>query len=164
LNGEVLREDTAGLDSKEDSVSTPLKLEIPANLTPVYFVRLELRQGGELLSSNLYWRSANGEDYSALKALPKVKLETSTLARQEGGVWILETRLRNPERVPAVMVRLTAVREKSGDRILPALYSDNYITLMPGESASIRTELLEADCRGERPEVRVSGFNAFVIP
>jgi hypothetical protein len=57
------------------------------------------------------------------------------------------------------MIRLKAVREKSGDRILPAIYSDNYIALMPGERRTIQTELEHADTRGERPRVAVEGFN-----
>ena len=51
------------------------------------------------------------------------------------------------------MVRLKAVREKSGDRILPAIYSDNYVALMPGERRTIRTELEDADTRGEKPAI-----------
>ena len=57
------------------------------------------------------------------------------------------------------MVRLKAVREKTGDRILPALYSDNYVALMPGERRTIRTELADADTRGENPRMVVEGFN-----
>jgi hypothetical protein len=53
------------------------------------------------------------------------------------------------------MVKLKAVREKSGDRILPAIYSDNYIALMPGESRTIRTELEDADTRGEKPAIAI---------
>jgi len=33
------------------------------------------------------------------------------------------------------MVRLKAVREKERDRILPAIYSDNYIALMRAKAA-----------------------------
>jgi hypothetical protein len=65
----------------------------------------------------------------------------------------LTTTLRNPAKTPALMVKLKAVREKSGDRILPAVYSDNYIALMPGESRIIRTELEDADTRGETPRI-----------
>jgi hypothetical protein len=54
---------------------------------------------------------------------------------------------------------LKAVREKSGDRILPAIYSDNYIALMPGERRTIRTDLEHADTRGETPRIVVEGFN-----
>lgn len=159
LEGKVLREFTASLDSKEDSVSTPITLEMPPNLPPVFFLSLELRQSGRLLSSNLYLRSASGEDYTALRQLPQVELEASTKTSRQGGRWLLETRLKNPSETPAVMIRLVAVRSRSGDRILPALYSDNYFTLMPGESAVVMTELEEADCRGEEPVIRIEGFN-----
>jgi hypothetical protein len=57
------------------------------------------------------------------------------------------------------MVRVKAVRSKSGDLIVPALYSDNYIALMPGEKRVISISLEDADTRGERPSVRVRGYN-----
>jgi hypothetical protein len=57
------------------------------------------------------------------------------------------------------MIRLKAVRETAGDRILPVLYSDNYITLMPGERRSIQTELNHADTRNQQPHMLISGFN-----
>jgi len=56
-------------------------------------------------------------------------------------------------------VRLKAVGEKSGDRILPAVYSDNYVALMPGENRRIETELQDADTRGEHPHIVAEGFN-----
>jgi hypothetical protein len=52
-----------------------------------------------------------------------------------------------------------AVRAGSGDRILPAIYSDNYVLLMPGEHRTVETELRHADTRGETPKIVVSGFN-----
>jgi hypothetical protein len=57
------------------------------------------------------------------------------------------------------MIRLKVVGEESGERMLPAIYSDNYIALMPGERRTIQTELEHADTRGERPGVAVEGFN-----
>jgi hypothetical protein len=51
------------------------------------------------------------------------------------------------------------VRTVSGDPILPAICDDNYIALMPGETHTIRTEVSEADTRGERPQVKVEGYN-----
>jgi len=62
-------------------------------------------------------------------------------------------------RHPAVMIHLNAVRGRSGDRILPALYSDNYVSLMPGERKQIRIQIEDADTRGESPRVVVEGFN-----
>jgi hypothetical protein len=57
------------------------------------------------------------------------------------------------------MVRLKAVGEKTGDRILPAIYGDNYVWLMPGERRTIRTEVRQADTRGEKPGMDIGGFN-----
>jgi hypothetical protein len=60
------------------------------------------------------------------------------------------------------MVRVKAVREKTGDRILPAIYSDNYVALMPGEKRAISVEVEDKDARGERAAMVVGGFN--VLP
>jgi hypothetical protein len=84
-------------------------------------------------------------------------VKATTTAERKGGRWQLTTQLRNSAAWPALMVRLKAVREKSGDRILPAIYSDNYIALMPGESRTIVTEVSEADARGEKPAIVLAG-------
>jgi hypothetical protein len=78
---------------------------------------------------------------------------------RQGSEWVLTTVLHNASAQPALMVTVKAVRAQSGDRILPALYSDNYIALMPGEERTIRTRLNDADTRGERPGIVAGGFN-----
>jgi hypothetical protein len=104
-------------------------------------------------------RGPSEGDYRAIRQLPKVKLEASTHAERQDRRWLLTTELHNPSSQPALMVRVKAVREKSGDRILPAIYSDNFIAMMPGERTTIRTELEHADTRGEQPRIAVEGFN-----
>jgi hypothetical protein len=158
-NGSVKWKKKVALDSLEDSVSTPLRMEYPPGLTPVHFIRLKLTHGTRVLSENSYWRGTKEGDYRALRGLPKVLLDSKMHVDCRDGQWILTTTLRNTSRQPALMVRLTAVREKSGDGILPAFHSDNYITLMPGEHRTVRTEIMDADTRGERPRIVVTGFN-----
>ncbi len=150
---------SATLDSAEDSVAAPIRLEFPEGLTPVHFLRLELRRGDTLISRNFYMRGTEENHFQAIRTLPKVKLDASTKVSRDGKRWVLETEIRNTSAQPALMVRLKAVREKSGDRILPAIYSDNYVALMPGESRTIRTEIEDADTRGEHPRIAVEGFN-----
>ena len=125
----------------------------------MHFIRLELRRGEELVSENFYLRGLEENHFQAIRKLPKVRVEAATKTAREGQRWVLETEVRNVSDQPALMVQLKAVREKSGDRILPALYSDNYVALMPGERRTIRTELLDADTRGERPRIALEGFN-----
>ena len=150
---------TAPVDSAEDSVQAPIKIEYPATLTPVHFVRLKLTRGGEALSQNFYWRGTEEGNFRALRSLAKTNLTVATRSEHRGPQWLLTTELSNSSNTPALMVRVKAVREKTGDRILPAIYSDNYVALMPGEKRTIQTELEDADARGERPQIVVEGFN-----
>jgi len=125
----------------------------------VHFIRLKLEQEGDLLSENFYWRGSARDDYRALRTLPTVRLISSTSVDRNGDRWYLTTTLENETDQPALMVRLKVVRSNSGDLITPVLYSDNYVSLMPGEQKTIRMELQHADTRGESPQVIVSGFN-----
>jgi hypothetical protein len=134
-------------------------MEYPAGLSSVYFIRLQLTRGNEIISEDFYWRGVEEGNYKALRALPKVKVESSTSVQQQDDRWGLTTRLLNVSDQPALLVRLKAVRPRSGDRILPAFYSDNYISLMPNEQRIMRTELKDSDARGETPRVMVEGFN-----
>jgi hypothetical protein len=159
MDGSVQWKKTAAVDSPEDSVQTPIKMEYPSGLTAVHFIRLKLSRGSEIVSENFYWRPVEEGNYKALRNVPKVKVDASTSVQQMGDRWILTTKLHNDSNQPALMVRLKAVRSRSGDRILPAFYSDNYVFLIPGEWQSIHTELADADARGENPRIIVEGFN-----
>ena len=150
---------TAAVDAPEDSTAACITVHPPGGLSPVHFLRLTLTRGSEVLSSNFYLRSLQEGDYRAIRQLPAVELSTQTKVVREGDRWILTTDLSNPSVTPALMTRLKVVRDRTGDRILPAIYSDNYIALMPGERRSIVTELHHADTRGEKPRIIVSGFN-----
>jgi hypothetical protein len=159
LNGALKWERSVDLDSSEDSIASLFEMEYPSGLTPVHFIRLDLRREGTMISENFYWRGTDEENYRELRALPAVHLDASTTVERQGDRWLLATKLENQTKTPALMVRLKAVREKSGDRILPAIYSDGYVALMPGESRTITTSVLDADTRGEHPGVVVEGFN-----
>ena len=159
LDGSLQWEKTVTVDSAEDSTLPCIKMEYPSGLTPVHFLRLQLKRGADTISENFYWRGLKEGDYRALRDLPKVRLDASTSAERQGDRWRLTTELSNRSKTPALMVKLEAVREKSRDRILPALYSDNYLSLMPGERRTIITELQHADTRGEQPRIVVEGFN-----
>ena len=164
LDGSLQWEQTAGVDSAEDSTVSPIKMQYPSGLTSVHFLRTELKRGGDVISENFYWRGVQEGDYRALRDLPKAALHASTSVERQGDHWRLTTELYNGSKTPALMVRLKAVREQSGDRILPVLYSDNYISLMPGERRTIWTEVQQADTRGEQPRIVVAGFNSVTEP
>jgi hypothetical protein len=159
MDGTRMWTKTASLDSSEDSTAVAMAIEPVSGLTPVHFLRLTLTRGGDLSSTNFYLRGVQEGDYRAIRQLPKAQVKATTNAVQQGTRWLLTTELANTSTTPALMTRLKAVREQRGDRILPAIYSDNYIALMPGEHRTITTELNHADTRGEKPRIVVGGFN-----
>ena len=116
-------------------------------------------RGTDAVSTNFYLRGIKEGDYRSIRTLSKAQVKARTNAVREADRWILTTELNNASAAPALMTRLKAVRERSGDRILPAIYSDNYVSLMPGEHKIITTELKHADTRGEKPRIVVGGFN-----
>ncbi len=153
MDGKRIDLKTASVDSAEDSTTNCFNMKYPRGLSPVHFLRLALTRGSETISSNFYLRGLQQNDFRAIRQLPAAKLDATTTSEQKGGRWELSTKLQNTGATPALMVRVKAVREKTGDRILPAIYSDNYIALMPGETRTIVTEINEVDTRGEKPTI-----------
>ena len=159
MDGKQQWENEVAFDLPEDSTLRCAAMHYPESLTPVHFIRLEMKRNNKIISRNFYLHGTREGDFTAIRQLPKVSLQTATQTRRDGDTWILTTELTNTSSSPALMVRLKVVRNKSRDRILPVLYSDNYIALMPGETRTIRMELAGADTRGEEPEVKIEGFN-----
>ncbi len=159
MDGKRMLQSSVPLDSAEDSTQTPMRLVYPAGLSSLHFLRLTLTQNGEVRSRNVYMRGREQADFRALRTLGKAQVRTSTEASQRDGRWIVATQLENTSPIPAVFARLKAVREAGGDRILPAIFSENYITLMPNETRTVHIELSAADARGQRPKVVLEGLN-----
>jgi len=159
LDGSVQWQTTATLDSSEDTTRSPMQIEFPSGLSRTHFIRLTLFRGMTVLSSNFYLRGLVEQDYQGIRTLPPVKVQAHSTVVRRGSRWFITTELQNVSTAPALMVRVKAVRDKTGDPVVPALYDDNYIALMPGEARTIEIELNDADTRGERPRVRVEGYN-----
>ncbi len=159
LDGTVQWEKSTTLDSPDDSMTPCFGVEYPSGLTEVYFLRLKLMKANKTISENFYWCGVEEGNLKAIHDVPKVNLESVTDIARKGKQWYLTTRITNPTKHPAMMVRLKVIRNKTGDRILPVIYSENYLFLMPGEERTVRMVLEHADTRGETPDVVVSGFN-----
>jgi hypothetical protein len=159
LDGSVAWKKESTLSSEEDKTVTCFSMEYPDSLSEVHFIRLKLTKDSKTLSDNFYWRSKVEGSYKDIVTLENVTVETKTSVKHRGQQWLLSTTLTNPSSLPVLMIRLKVVRSTTGDRILPVIYSDNYISLMPKESRTITMELADADTRGEKPRVDIEGFN-----
>jgi beta-galactosidase/beta-glucuronidase len=159
FDGSIKLKKKTVIDCPEDHTVRCYKMEYPERLSSVYFIRLTLKKGSTTLSENLYWRGLKEGDLKTVRDLPKVKLETTTKIVRKANQFHLTTTLTNKTKQPALMVKLKVVGDKSKERMLPVIFSDNFIFLIPGEKRIITMEMEEADTRGEQPVVVVEGWN-----
>lgn len=110
-------------------------------LTPLHFIRLQLLDDkGNLLSENFYWRNGIRDlDYKDLNTLPEVDL-VCTLRNASISKGTVTLVLENQSQTVSFANRLRLVNRASGQRVLPIIMSDNYVTLMPGEKKEIQIE------------------------
>jgi beta-mannosidase len=139
----------------------------PANPSAVHFIKLDLHDAsGKLLSSNFYWRAQpeHQDDLTALNQLTTVTLDAKVERHDADGKCLLTITLHNPGSQVALMTHLQLRRQRSGQRVLPVFYSDNYVSLVPNETKTISIEASAADLKGETPLVVVDGWNVAVTP
>jgi hypothetical protein len=187
LDGSLVSEHETKLTAAPDAATNLGTIDLPTQISAVHFVRLVLHNAaGELLSSNFYWlgQPDHPGDLTALNDLPMVTL-TAKAEEREGkiaGQRLLAITLHNPTHSIALMAHVQLRRKsgapsdgslspgwKSGARVLPVFYSDNYVTLLPDETTTIRIEAAQSDFKGpdgkeEDPLIVLDGWNVTVAP
>ena len=69
----------------------------------------------------------------------------------------MTVRIKNTGSAAALMVKLTLNDAATGQRILPAYYSDNYVSLLPGEERTVSVAFAAGDTK---PSIGLRGWNA----
>jgi exo-1,4-beta-D-glucosaminidase len=156
-------------------------LTIPAltGLSPTYFIRLQLRDSaGALVSNNLYWYSTSPDvlsnhstwyktavkTYANLTGLSSLALNPDLTAAASrtvsGGQETVNITLSNSSATNiAFFVRPEVTAGNDGNEVVPVNYTDNYVSLWPGESTTITATYQTADLGGQAPYLRVRGYN-----
>ncbi|HET8667621.1 MAG TPA: beta galactosidase jelly roll domain-containing protein [Terriglobales bacterium] len=166
------------LDISEDGTVQAFVIPEIADLSTTYFVKLELTEAaGKRVSDNFYWLSTKPEQYAwdksdyrltpvtqhgdltALGTLPAVKLSMSTKHDRKGNDGITVVRVKNPSKSLAFMVRARVLKTARGEDILPVRWSDNYLTLMPGEEREITATYAANFMAATSPIVQLEGWN-----
>jgi exo-1,4-beta-D-glucosaminidase len=143
-------------------------IEIPKDITKVYFLKLELLDAsGKQVSSNFYWLSSNGDekaDFTDLMKLPATNVNvTATSLRQEGNKGQLTVTIENPGTGLAFAVNPKILKMTSKDPVLPVFWEDNYITLLPKEKRTLQVEFDMKNLDGDKPFLKVDGWNVKMV-
>jgi hypothetical protein len=153
-------------DVPASSVYSVMKLEDSDLSAKAQFLKLKLVNGlGKTVSDNFYWEPAAGNPtiLTELQNLAQVKLDFAAKpVKAQSGVIRIAVTIVNPSSHVALATHLQLRRARSGTRVLPVFYSDNYVSLLPGESKTVTVEAATADLAGEPPLFAVDGWNVEV--
>ncbi|KAL3433252.1 glycoside hydrolase superfamily [Aspergillus tetrazonus] len=128
-----------------------------STLATVALLRLVLSASDVEISRNVYWLNGRMDrlnwdkstwyytpttryaDFTSLSQLEQAKMDTSIvlLAHTDPSMKQLRVRLQNMSSIPAFFVRLTVQDPMTGEQVRPVFWSDNYITIFPGEQVTV---------------------------
>jgi hypothetical protein len=159
-DGTTVFEHQENVSAPAQAVTTSYLVDIGlASAKDVVFVEMELKDGqGAVLSRNFYWYAADSETYRGLNKLPQVAVTTQPVAEaSSAGEAHVSVALENTGSAVAVAAKLTLLRASDGERILPAYFSDNYVSLLPGEKRVI--EISYPAAQASPAAVAIRGWN-----
>src|SRR5262249_23748434 len=146
-----------------------------------FFTKLQMFDpAGKLVSDNFYWLSAKEDtldwkrrqdtvytpqaefgDLTGLEGLPSVNISRTANYEQKPGKAKVDVTLKNTGNVVAFMLHARIVDAK-GEEIVPVFWSDNYVSLLPGESRTISAEYKGTVPTEKASSVRIDGWNVVI--
>ena len=132
---------------------------------------------GKTVGSNFYWLSTKPEtldweksnwfvtptsqfaDYTALEQAAEGHSEDCQPDGARGDESVTHVTLENPSKNLAFFVRLKVNKGTGGEEIVPVIWEDNYISLLPGEKREVTASYRTAALGSAKPVVELSGWN-----
>ena len=148
----------------------------------IYFVDLQLfDNNNKEMDNNFYWLSKKMDildynlkphgwyfytltsryaDFTALNTLPKVKVKAEIIQKNAGRNYTVFTvQLKNSNKHIAFFEQVVIVNKADGQTILPVLWSDNDVSLLPGETRILTVKIHNEYLKNKTPELVVKGYN-----
>lgn len=120
------------------------------------FVLLKLLDVNQnVLSENFYWLADTEGKYSGLQEMKQAKLEITASKISEGKISV--TLKNNQANGVAFFNRVALINTKTGERILPSFYNDNYFSVLPTQQKTIEIDYRETT--GIPLGIQVFGWN-----
>lgn len=171
LNGKKVFSKEGAFDLPEDGVAKDIfMIDFPKDITTVHFIKLRLfNEKGVEVGSNFYWRSTNKYEgrktltgpttagFQDLSKLKQTQLKVHYNIRKEGELQFIDIDIKNAAQSIAFFTQLQFLDDK-GSPVRPSFYSDNFFSLLPGESKRISIET-KIQNLPPKPVLVVRGWN-----
>jgi hypothetical protein len=158
LDGTTLSDHTTQIEAASDARTQVGRLDLD-RLAAGHTVFVELavsNSDGQLLGTNVYWWSKDESALRELNALAPALISASASVANASDERTMTVHLKNTGTVPALLLKLTLKDAVTGTRILPAYYSENYLSLLPGEENTITVKFAAGT---NQPTLALRGWN-----
>ncbi|MDE3253083.1 MAG: glycoside hydrolase family 2, partial [Bacteroidota bacterium] len=156
----------------EDAVLNDLiRLDFPADITPVHFIRLGLHDAsGKEVANSFYWRSTDpyagkktmsgpaAGGFSALQNMKPATVQTKYTVTESGEQTLIDVDLTNTSTRLAFFTQLELL-DNQKKPIRPSFYTDNFFSLLPGEKKHVRIETGNRSVFDQSVSLEVKGWN-----
>lgn len=156
LEGKMLWKKEIKTDSKGNTVQELFDIQVPEGIKGVYFLQLSLENSSS--APNIYWLTTEPKDYRSLSLLPQSNPSVTTKLQKDNTNYSGKVLIKADSHI-SFFNRIKVLDKETGKRILPVHYSDNYITLMPGEQREIDIQFPSALPK-ERIQIIVDSWTA----
>ena len=171
LNSKKVWGKSQKIDIPEDGVVNDIfTIDFPQNITQVHFIKLRLFDTkGKEVANTFYWRSNDkyegrktltgptSSGFEDLSKLKQVQLKTRYQTYQEGDRHFIKAEIKNPSSTVAFFTQLQLLGQDKKP-VRPSFYTDNFFSLLPGESKTVIIETAASDMPSE-PTFVVKGWN-----
>jgi hypothetical protein len=156
----VLWEKAEKTDVKANAYQDVFAVPAALKLSPVYYVKLDLTADNKHVSDNFYWLSSKQPpDFGDLDRMPLVKPNATEWIEYQGAQQVAHVRIENPTDQLAFFIQLAVTKGPGGEEVLPIFWSDDYFSLLPGESKMVAATFATDDLHGANPALEVGGWN-----
>lgn len=182
INSKVIFSDEWKGDVKSNISRSIYKLPKIKNLTDVWFLDLRVyNKDNQEIDNNFYWLSLKKDvldyeaakkmpwafhtpssqyaDFTFLNKLPKVDLTYDYKFKKSDKEGLITLNIKNPSKSIAFFVFIDVVDSETKKPILPIFWSDNYISLLPGEEKTLTANYSLENSNGKKPELRIKSWN-----
>jgi exo-1,4-beta-D-glucosaminidase len=183
LDGTLKFSKTITTEVDPDGIKKCFDIPQIADLSDVYFLRLILKDASQKTKSiNWYWLSKKPDDlnwksskwyytpqsafadYTSLKDMPATTLSVKYSTAKKENETTQNITITNTGKAVAFFVHVRVLKEnpdshRDADDILPVIFSDNYISLAPGESRTIECSYENKDAGNGTPYILTTAWN-----
>lgn len=178
INSNLITKKEIQLNAKKESVEKIFTFDASEAPSDVYFLSLKLlNDQKEEVVNNFYWLSKKDDklDYEnsewfytpplenasffQLKEYEPAQITSDWKSSINGNETTTSVTLKNPTDKIAFFIEMKMIDKQSGETVLPVIWSDNYVTLLPNETKVYEAKFNNGGKTTADFELKIKSFN-----